>query len=1272
MSIKEDNFLTKAISKKISRRSFIKWSSALGATASMSGLVMQAGTKVAGASHDASAPWSVHSELTWKPSCCLVCHGWCSIAAGVDKDGHVRKIEGCGGQPKKYVTGEDLAIVGVGAAGAPTAKLMNEKADDANHIPTVAGYLPYAPHNKGRICAKGNDGVEHLYDPDRIKYPLKRAGIRGSGNWTRISWEAALGEIADVLRTMAQAGNQHRFVHWVGRNEHFSPKTFSKAYGTPNHIEHTSLCELSRHVAARTLWGHHWSSVDMQEHANISITTADYAGSMTLDRNLHDIDYYIEWGGNPAEAKIPHSSCANHLGDRRRSNLVGYTGGGRTTGTTLGRIACIDVRQSNTAAFADEYFQIIPGSDGALALWIIREVLRGAGVNNGDNADVVRQEIERGHNGGTGGYCDADGLNYDATGRFYFGLFQAEEAGGLASGGLDLATGKSLESYLFGQGTTAGESFAEHLTTPAVIVGNNDAEIKTAVQAVTGLGSGDLDHLAAVMADGVGGEFINVVIDGYRGPAKHTNGVYNYRAIRALQLLAPNYSADGFHGTSASLPSATSRGGYNAPGAFQSDKNWDPYGGKLGLLGGNGSNPKAGGSEAVPGVTSAIDAGLPDDEAVGGGEAAPSGKQRIDNWDYENDVTRWRASYKWVDQNAQCGIRHSIGLSEFTFQGGAANDLINGPYGNDAGTGYDENFIVEALMWHKNAPTYSRPGQNNEVEMMIAPGPTSTGYAIEHLWCIDLNMGDGSRFADIILPDVSYLERYAERSGEGQEFNFRDNTFFRLPVYEVDGATIDGEVIPQHMYDSKQVSAIYYELARTIENLGTSKVTTSLGTGASTFAVTDTAAVAVGQVAKITTDAANSPTGESLGTVVSFVLNTSITTSGPTTKDYGADGATTGSIQTGVASSAWAGDLYRSFTWTTTDAGSVAANSSGGTAYVNEGEWARQAHFEIQCNDLGGGSGRGCGDVAAVINPSLSGADYVRAHGMMWGTDDDPAYWRPSGFRGDGGEHVGDAILGHDGNSYVRDNGFKMSTMSQALQINNYVLGTTPDLVISGSPVATAATKSDGTFYGIPVYNPVFLQTSNSYPRHLTTYKVNVHCHARTACMPRLNEILGNSWAVLPVSGTDGGGPFNLADDGVTKIYNGGTVTIASEAGTLTCVAKVTEKAQANCVHISHHQGHKQGIYTIADDGNPWNDAYGVYKVDGAANRSQHTTLNNKAGGPMNAVANNLPPSAPGKGTHPNKIIVHHRSGATETGAEYATDPIGGSQGWFDTKVTVS
>ncbi len=44
----------------------------------------------------------------------------------------------------------------------------------------------------GKICAKGAAGVNQLYDPDRILYPMKRAGKRGEGKWKRITWDEAL------------------------------------------------------------------------------------------------------------------------------------------------------------------------------------------------------------------------------------------------------------------------------------------------------------------------------------------------------------------------------------------------------------------------------------------------------------------------------------------------------------------------------------------------------------------------------------------------------------------------------------------------------------------------------------------------------------------------------------------------------------------------------------------------------------------------------------------------------------------------------------------------------------------------------------------------------------------------------------------------------------------------------------------------------------------------------------------------------------------------
>jgi anaerobic selenocysteine-containing dehydrogenase len=51
---------------------------------------------------------------------------------------------------------------------------------------------PESPFNQGRLCPIGNGTLEMVYHPDRLKYPMRRLGERGSGNWQRITWEDAL------------------------------------------------------------------------------------------------------------------------------------------------------------------------------------------------------------------------------------------------------------------------------------------------------------------------------------------------------------------------------------------------------------------------------------------------------------------------------------------------------------------------------------------------------------------------------------------------------------------------------------------------------------------------------------------------------------------------------------------------------------------------------------------------------------------------------------------------------------------------------------------------------------------------------------------------------------------------------------------------------------------------------------------------------------------------------------------------------------------------
>ncbi len=59
---------------------------------------------------------------------------------------------------------------------------------------------PDHPVTEGWLCAKVRPYPDHVYHPDRLHYPLRRVGPKGSGQWQQISWEAAIGEIGQRWR----------------------------------------------------------------------------------------------------------------------------------------------------------------------------------------------------------------------------------------------------------------------------------------------------------------------------------------------------------------------------------------------------------------------------------------------------------------------------------------------------------------------------------------------------------------------------------------------------------------------------------------------------------------------------------------------------------------------------------------------------------------------------------------------------------------------------------------------------------------------------------------------------------------------------------------------------------------------------------------------------------------------------------------------------------------------------------------------------------------
>ncbi|MEM3613750.1 MAG: molybdopterin-dependent oxidoreductase [Nitrososphaerales archaeon] len=114
-------------------------------------------------------------------SSCLGCNVRCGIRAKVVEQDGVSVVERIEGNP--YHPYNRLVN--------PT--LQNTRFDPLPYsTPAVEG-LKYA----GTLCARGQDGIHYLYDPYRIKSPLKRAGARGSGKWKKISWSQLIKEVVE-------------------------------------------------------------------------------------------------------------------------------------------------------------------------------------------------------------------------------------------------------------------------------------------------------------------------------------------------------------------------------------------------------------------------------------------------------------------------------------------------------------------------------------------------------------------------------------------------------------------------------------------------------------------------------------------------------------------------------------------------------------------------------------------------------------------------------------------------------------------------------------------------------------------------------------------------------------------------------------------------------------------------------------------------------------------------------------------------------------------
>jgi len=188
--------------------------------------------------------------------------------------------------------------------------------------------------NQGELCAKGQHLVEQLYNPTRLKYPMKKV----DGKFKRISWDQAFTEIGAKLLELREKYGAHTLATWTGSVgvEHFEMaafnQRFAKAFGSPNFFNPEGICFRTRILARQITYGRY--PVEEPRHA----------------------DCILLWGHNPDASYFPQARII------RESVKAGA------------KLIVIDPRRIPLAK-EGIYQPIRPGTDAFLALAMMHVII---------------------------------------------------------------------------------------------------------------------------------------------------------------------------------------------------------------------------------------------------------------------------------------------------------------------------------------------------------------------------------------------------------------------------------------------------------------------------------------------------------------------------------------------------------------------------------------------------------------------------------------------------------------------------------------------------------------------------------------------------------------------------------------------------------------------------------------------------------------------------------------------------------------------------------
>ncbi len=225
---------------------------------------------------------------------------------------------------------------------------------------------PLHPVNRGTLCPKGIAGLQGLYDPDRIRSPLKRSGKRGEGRWQPISWEEALSTVTESLKKLRQNGEPHRLAVLGGRYRGLMRslwERFMEAFGSPNYIDNQFQ----------------WEGPAVE---GLYLTQGIFAPPAYDFENTR---YILSFGSDLLESYWSPVQALSAYGQFRR---------GRPE--QRGKLVQIEPRLSVTGIKADEWIPTPPGTEGLVALAIANMIIREALYNQEFHREPCRSGLKTG------------------------------------------------------------------------------------------------------------------------------------------------------------------------------------------------------------------------------------------------------------------------------------------------------------------------------------------------------------------------------------------------------------------------------------------------------------------------------------------------------------------------------------------------------------------------------------------------------------------------------------------------------------------------------------------------------------------------------------------------------------------------------------------------------------------------------------------------------------------------------------------------------------